>query len=166
MSDCPNVVMREHLPDLVNDRLAADARAKVEAHVASCAECRAELDLLRQVRAAAPSPRIDTARIAARIAPYRRPSALVLAARSWPVRAAAAIILVVGTTTIFQRDSATGPDTMLAIASPELAVGALTDISESDLRALADELGKLKAVTSTEPEVVVPSIGSGRGGGK
>ena len=58
-------------------------------------------------------------------------------------------------------------DSVLALGpSPELAVGTLADIPESDLRALAAELGKLQAVTSVEPEVVVPSVGRGSGGGK
>lgn len=165
MTDCPNVTMREMLPELVNDRLAADARTQVEAHIASCAECRAEVELLRQVRAAAPSPRIDAARIAANIAAYRRPSVLVLAARSWPVRAAAAVLLLVGANTVVRQNLASGPDTIVAMAAPEVAVGALADISEADLRALAAEFGTLRAVTSVEPEVVVPSVGGGAGGG-
>ncbi len=166
MSDCPNVTMREMLPELVNDRLAAGARAQVEAHIASCAECRAERELLLQVKGAAPAPRVDAARIAANIAAYRRPSVLVLVARSWPARAAAAVLLLVGANTVIKQNAASGPDTIVAMAAPEVAVGALADISEADLRALATELGTLRAVTSVEPEVVVPSVGGGARGGK
>lgn len=164
MNDCSNVTMREMLPDLLNDRLPAVTRAEVEAHVESCADCRAELELLRRIRAAAATPRIDAARIAAGIAPYRRPSVWATAARSWPLRAAAAVILVVGSAT-FLRQGGTSldqPDSVLAAsASPELAVGALTDIPESELQALAEEFRKLQAVTPAEPEVVVPGVGRG-----
>jgi hypothetical protein len=166
MSDCPNVTMREMLPELMHNRLAADARAQVEAHVASCAECRAELELLRRVRGAAPSPRIDAARIVANISGYRRQSVLGRAVRSWPMRAAAAVILVTAATTLLRQDSSMRPDSVVAIAAPELAVGTLADISESDLRALADALGDLRAVTPIEPEVVVPAVGGGSGGGQ
>lgn len=164
MNDCSNVTMREMLPDLLNDRLPAVARAQVEAHVESCADCRAELALLRLVRASVVAPQMDSSRIAAGIAPYRRPSVWLAAARSWPLRAAAAVILIAGSTTLLRQTGApvAQPDTVLAAAaSPELAVGALTDIPESDLRALAAELAKLQAVTSAEPEVVVPGVGRG-----
>ena len=169
MNDCPNVTVREMLPDLLNNRLPEVARAQVQTHVESCADCRAEFELLRRVRAAAPTPPVNAARIAAGIAPYRRASVFAAAARSWPLRAAAAVILIVGTATVLRQGNPAvdQPDTVLALApSPELAVGALADIPEQDLRALAAELGKLQAVTPSEPEVVVPSVGRGAGGGK
>jgi anti-sigma factor RsiW len=52
MTDCPNAEMRDRLPDLLHERLDAAARALVEAHVGSCADCRAELTLLRETRVA------------------------------------------------------------------------------------------------------------------
>src|SRR5262245_7458539 len=121
MTDCSNVTMREMLTDLLNDRLSSGARAEVGAHVKPCADCRAELRLVRSFRAASVTPAVDAARIAARIAPYRATPAWIRASRSWPVRAAAAIILVVGTATIMRNsDSAVGePDSLLASAGPE-----------------------------------------------
>ena len=114
MNDCSNVTMRELLPDLLNERLAAVTRAQVQAHVESCADCRAELELLRRVRAAAPTPQLDANRIVARIAPYRRPSLFTTAARSWPLRAAAAVILIAGTATVLRQGngSVDRPDTL------------------------------------------------------
>ena len=47
MNDCQNAEMRDQLPDLLHERLDAAARATVMAHVASCADCRDELALLR-----------------------------------------------------------------------------------------------------------------------
>ncbi|MEK7401251.1 MAG: zf-HC2 domain-containing protein [Gemmatimonadota bacterium] len=169
MNDCPNVTMREMLPELLNDRLEADARAQVQSHADACADCRAELELLRTVRASAPAPRVDAARISAGIAPYHRRSAWASAARSWPLRVAAAVILVAGTATIMRQGSASlgQPDTVLAAAaSPALSVGALADIPDQDLRALMTELGRIQAVTSSEPDVVVPAVGGSSGGGQ
>ena len=161
MNDCSNVTMREMLPDLLNGRLAAGARAEVEAHVASCSDCRAEFDLLRRVKASAVAPAVDVEGIAGSIAPYQAPSIW----KSWTVRAAAAVLLIVGTGTVMQfRGSVDQADTVLAAAAPaELGVGALADISDSDLQAIAAELSRMKAVTSAEPEVVVPAVGQSGG---
>ena len=165
MRDCDNVTMRELLPDLLHDRLAAGVRADVQSHVDGCADCRAELELLRRVKASAAEPRLDTPSIGARLRlrPYRRPSLFVSAARSWPLRAAAGVVLLLGTATVIRDRTANRPDSVVASAaqSPELSVGGLTDIPESDLRALAAEMARLEAVTSTEPEVVVPAVGRG-----
>lgn len=72
MSECPRDDMRDRLPDLLNERLDAATRAEVARHVASCAECAAELELLRSMRSAlAPAPRVDVRRIAAAVAASR-----------------------------------------------------------------------------------------------
>ena len=64
MFDCANVEMRELLPELAAGTLDASTRARVEAHVASCAECASELETLRAVRAAyANAPAIDVSRV-------------------------------------------------------------------------------------------------------
>lgn len=61
MSDCTNVEIRELLPEYLHDRLGATARARVDAHVATCADCAGELAVLRSVRQAyAGRPAIDT----------------------------------------------------------------------------------------------------------
>lgn len=75
MSDCANVEMRERLPELLHGTLPDALRRDTEAHVASCADCAAELELLHEVRQmldARPAPRIDTAAI---VAALPRPSA-------------------------------------------------------------------------------------------
>ncbi|HEX6807774.1 MAG TPA: zf-HC2 domain-containing protein, partial [Gemmatimonadaceae bacterium] len=60
MTDCSRGDMRDLLPDLLHERLDAATRAEVTRHVASCAECRAEVELLRSMRSAlAPAPRVD-----------------------------------------------------------------------------------------------------------
>ncbi len=165
MRDCPNARMRDLLPELLHGGLSESVRAEVQAHVDRCADCRAELALLRRVRDAIAAPLMDTSHIVASVPPYRAPSAFRRATRSWPLRAAAAVVLLAGGALV-ARDRAThigGADTLLAASrSPELAVGALADISESDLRSLLNELEKFEAMTPAEPAViVVPSVDRG-----
>ena len=65
MFDCANVEMRELLPELVAGTLDASARARVDAHVITCAECASELETVRLVRGAFAAPAVDTQRIVA-----------------------------------------------------------------------------------------------------
>lgn len=66
MFDCADVEMRELLPDLAAGSLDDSTRARVEHHVASCAECASELETLRLVRSAyAATPSVDVRRIVA-----------------------------------------------------------------------------------------------------
>jgi anti-sigma factor RsiW len=98
MNDCPKGEIRDLLPDLLHGRLSTSERERVEAHVATCALCDAELALLRDLRATMRRvPTIDTSAIAAAIPPYRAP-----ARRSWAGwRAAAAIATIaIGGTSI------------------------------------------------------------------
>jgi len=68
MSECTNGETRDLLPELVNGRLGAELQLAVEAHVAECAECAAELTLLRGLRPALMrGPVLDTKRIAAAV---------------------------------------------------------------------------------------------------
>jgi len=65
MTDCPRGDMRDLLPDLLHEQLDAATRAEVARHVASCAACAEELELLRSMRRAlSPAPHVDVGRIA------------------------------------------------------------------------------------------------------
>src|SRR3954462_1441635 len=73
-----NAGLRDALPDLLHGRLSTLDTATLSAHVESCAECRAELDLMRQVRASGViAPKINAASVSSRIAPYAGSSILV-----------------------------------------------------------------------------------------
>lgn len=75
MNDCMETGVRDALPDLLHGRLSSLDRATVTAHVEGCADCRNELELLKQVRGSGPIvSRIDVARIVAAL-PAPRPSA-------------------------------------------------------------------------------------------
>lgn len=97
MNRCSNSDIRELLPDLLHGTLAADARGRVEAHVATCGECREELDVLRTIKTAAVfAPRIDVDRVVRQIPPYRT----ILPVTERPVRTRAVSWLVAATMAI------------------------------------------------------------------
>jgi len=87
MRDCPNVEIRDLLPDFVHRTLADDAMARVTAHVASCADCRAEVALLRSAAAALRTrPAVNVAAIVRALpAPSGAPPRLVLEGREGTV---------------------------------------------------------------------------------
>jgi anti-sigma factor RsiW len=98
MNDCPNGELRDLLPDFLHDRLEAADRGMVEAHLAGCADCRAELGLLRELRGTLRrAPAVDVSAIMAAIPAYRAP-----ARRRWTGwHAAAAVTLIaVGGTSV------------------------------------------------------------------
>lgn len=83
--------IKELLPDLLHGKLDADARAQVEAHVASCESCAEELEVLRTVKSAAVFiPAIDVDRVVRQIPPYRA----IVPAREVPARSRAVAWLV------------------------------------------------------------------------
>lgn len=165
MNDCSNVEVREALPDLLHGRLDEITRRRVSSHLEECADCREELALLRDVRAAlaARAPGIDGQRIVGAIAPYRTPSR---AFRWWRVAAAAAVLLVGGGTVGVLSRTGGRPgrvDTVAAMTatSPELSVsGGLGDLDEADLKAILPEIDRLNAVPSSDPEPIGLSLGS------
>lgn len=80
MRDCTNADLRDLLPDYAFGTLPAGERVRVETHLATCADCRAELALLRAVRAARPESRVvDVSRI---VAALPRPNGSVAAERA------------------------------------------------------------------------------------
>jgi len=102
MNKCTEIDIREMLPDLLHGKLDASARARVEAHVASCEECTEELEVLRTVKSAAVFiPPIDVDRVVRQIPPYR---VIVPAAQapartrvvSWLVAASLAVVVLGG----------------------------------------------------------------------
>src|SRR6267143_566140 len=91
MNKCTEIDIREMVPDLLHGKLDADARARVEAHVASCEACTEELEVLRKVKSAAVFiPAIDVDRVVRQIPPYRA----IVPAREVPARSRAVAWLV------------------------------------------------------------------------
>ena len=116
MTDCPNGEIRDLLPDLLHDRLTGPSRAAVEAHVASCADCRAELSLLAQARATLRrTPALDLAAIVAAV-PAPRAAARRPSRSSWRI-AAAITAIAVGGTSVAIANRTPGPASPVAVAT-------------------------------------------------
>lgn len=165
MRDCPNVEMRERLPELMHGVLRANVAAEVRAHVAQCADCRAELELLERVRTVLVAPAVDTSRVVPKLPRYRQPSVWTRVVRSPQLRAAAAVLLMVGGFVAVRqtRDRGALPDTTVAVSiatgAAELSIGdTFQDLTDADLSAMLDEIAKLEPVTPDAPEYDVPSL--------
>jgi len=176
--------MRDRLPDLLNDRLAAIEQAEVVAHLAACADCREELELLRAIRAmlSAPTLRVDVASI---VRALPKSSSQTLRPRSqrrwadWRIAAAITVLAVGGSSVALinrthvatVRIDANGP----IVDSPSTSAveptpppntpsdepngglgmsGHLADLDDAQVQALINEIENMKAVPITEPEPV------------
>jgi hypothetical protein len=187
MRDCANVEMRDRLPDLLHERLAVALRLEVQRHVDGCEACAAELVILRTVVAATRAPTVDVARIVSVLPPYRVAPRWRRMAVSPRLRVAAALMILAGGTAVVATTMRDGREETLfagrgvgsiadsapnvgqtvavrtvASGATELAVGEpLHDLSDTELRALLDDLGTFDGMTSSETEVVPPSLERG-----
>ena len=158
MRDCPNAEMRDQLPAYVHGRLDAVAQAAVEAHLAPCADCAAELELLRSLRSAlsAALPVIDSQRIVAAVPQRGRASP---ASSRWGVtrwRAAAVLLFMAGASSLIVMSTTPTPDTgpvlRAATADAFSFAGGLSDLSEADLKQLLTEVDHMDAIPVEEPD--------------
>jgi hypothetical protein len=137
MTDCPNGDVRDLLPEYLHDRLTAAERRGMDVHLATCAACREELALLRDLRGTLRrAPAVDVDAIAAAIPAYRA-AAPRRAASGWRVAAAIVAIAVGGASVALihrvaspsvssvQREAAAVP-TSSAAGTPAPAGGAPT----------------------------------------
>jgi len=155
MNDCPNAEIRDQLPDLLHDRLDVSVRASVMAHVDTCADCRAELELLRGIHGMLVSrtPRVDVSYVVQALparAARRRP-----AWSDWRIAAAVTVLAVGGGSfAVLRQNSSPGPlDTMFA--APPAAQGTAAPIKDSSiLAARADTMPEGRA---SAPQHVVAS---------
>jgi antitoxin (DNA-binding transcriptional repressor) of toxin-antitoxin stability system len=187
MTDCPNGEIRDLLPDLLYGGLGAAERARVEAHLRDCVDCRDELELLRGMRGALRrAPAVDVDAITAAIPPYR-PAVPRSPSRSWGgwrIAAAVTLLAAGGTSVVVARNGAPVADRSpvavqrldsvpgyaradaavaddaprasragaKAAAPRELALtgGTISELDDSELAALIDDVGSLNAVTPAE----------------
>lgn len=190
MTDCPNGMMREQLPEYVHGLLSAADASRVDAHLEGCADCRAEVALLGKARVALSlgAPRIDVASVVAALpAPrvtLRRATRRFAVAASWRYAAAAALVLVVGSSALWRRAPG-GADQRVADSSSAVAVpetttsvspapeqqtdgitfgGGLSDLSLDDLQSLLGQMDSVKTLPSTNPESMTPIIALKEGG--
>jgi anti-sigma factor RsiW len=154
MNDCPNADVRDLLPDLVHGRLDQATRAMVESHVADCADCRAELALLRDLRAATGrTPALNLGAIAAAVPAYRAP-----VRRSWVGwRTAAAVTLVVagGSSIIVTRRIGHDLPDSAAVANPRAMEASSKPVPLKD----SVIVGPAAVTSSPRDPAAVPSTG-------
>jgi anti-sigma factor RsiW len=192
MRDCPDGAMRDLLPLYVSGRLDDADHSKVEAHVQACADCAAEVELLRAtVRAFEVAP-IDAASISAKI-PTARSARRTRPFHSQPLWRVAAVMtfMIAGTATVMVvRQPASGSlgiDTLASVSTPgaarettlALSNGSsarstatisfgnnLSDLTDEQLAALLSSLDRIDGSVSADPQVlvtpIVPDAGSGR----
>lgn len=180
MSDCLNIEVRERLPEWLHGTLPASERAVVDAHLATCAECAAELDVLRVAMAtlrARPVPRIDTRAIVAALPkPASRQAPRPSFASRWRIAAAITVMALGGMSLAVVRqyfghvptvdstiaitqvaESATArpatPDTPVAGQQVGLtAGGGFSELADDDLETLIGALDRLEAVPHVDPD--------------
>ena len=178
MNDCPRVEFRDRLPELVHERLDAVERAAVMAHVEGCDDCRAELELLRGMRAVlAVAPRVDIGRIVQSLpAPSPRlttkPKRRL---REWQLVAAGVVLFVGGVSlatlertrvridsgNVRRESTRVAPGKTPDSAAPgtvvtenELAIGGgLSDLTATELSNLLSDIEQLEPLPQTEPDV-------------
>lgn len=177
MNDCPNVEMRELLPDRIAELLPSGEAARVDAHLASCEMCTYEVTVLRAARATMQRRgQLDVQRVSLAVAsatragvPARRPSR----ASTWGGwRAAASIALVaVGATSVAVWNNAgSAPrDSVVAVSTPAATnAGATTNAgtgtganagAASTTRGLS-VAGGLSDLSDTELESLLGEIGT------
>jgi anti-sigma factor RsiW len=95
MNDCANAEIRDRLPDLVHGTLPPTESSAVELHLQGCADCRAEVVVIRGLRdmLVSRSRAVDVASIVSAL-PSRRGTSSV--SRGWRSswRVAAAVLIV------------------------------------------------------------------------
>lgn len=164
MSDCSNIEIREALPELLHGRLDAIQAAKVREHVARCAECAAELELLQRVqRAYSAAPAVNTAAIVAALPRSRARRTFSLGM----LRAAAAIVLLLAGTVIV-RSARTGSQNgknnqvVVTLDTPAVAVPGDTPVSPqrtaTQPRVLAMSLSELDDLDADEMESLLGAL--------
>ena len=184
MSDCPNVEMRETLPELLHGKLDAALASRVRAHVAVCAECAAELELLQRVqRRYATTPAIDTAAI---VRALPAPRARRASSLGWLKGAATIVLLLAGafvmravtsgsdglgdSTQMVLQPADTGPAVTQVADTPALrqralaprvlamSLSELDDLDAEELESLLGALDGIDAAPVAEPDSLIGSV--------
>lgn len=124
MNKCTASNLQEMLPDLLHGTLTPERRERVEAHLATCEECREEIEVLRTVKTATVfAPRIDVDRVVRQIPPYRsivplteRPASTRMV--QWLVAAALVVAAIGGGSLVLSRTRAGNAPSPVASTQP------------------------------------------------
>lgn len=172
------------MPEYAIGRLDLVLATEVEAHLAVCPSCAAELAVVRAAHNAFPAPKVDIAKIVSAL-PKPPSQVIELAPRiqkrarrftSWRIAATIATIAVGGVSVAMLQGILSDnkpPRAHLvsqkrpADAAPEatgLSVGGnLNDLSEQEMQTLLDQLDEMDAVPSAEPQPAVSGMRAAAG---
>ncbi len=164
MNDCVNAEVRDALPDFINHRLGELDTATMREHIASCADCRAEVAILQEIRSSARlAPKMDVNRIAMALSAY--PSITHAPSRSGSRRiwalAAAAVIMAVGGWAVSMRSVTTETTSVPSVAvtpAPAPQVAAAVNTGKTVAVAAPSKAAEKPAVKSTEVELASLSL--------
>ena len=181
MSDCSNIEIREALPELLHGRLDAIQAAKVREHIARCAECASELELLQRVqRVYSAAPAVNPAAILAALPRPRARRTFSLGM----LRAAAAIVLLLAGALVVRAvmsgsenassnqivdiplDTQAVPrDTPVSIqrTAPRprvlaMSLSELDDLDADEMESLMSALERIDAAPVAEPDTLMGSV--------
>lgn len=128
MIDCPEGEIRDLLPLLLAERLLPAERSAVEAHLAGCTACAAELSLLAEMRRALDaSPPVDVGAIV-RALPSPRPRVPGRVRGGWRTAAAITLLLAGGASLAVveqHRRSGAAPAGMVRASHPSPSAGSV-----------------------------------------
>jgi hypothetical protein len=165
MNKCTDNDIREMLPDLLHGALGAGAIERAEAHLASCEECRAELQVLRVVKSAAVfAPTIDVDQVVRRIPPYSRiVPAVEVPARSrlvsWLVAATVAIAFVgVGSMLVTRQGATTAPTSVTATLPSTTIPAELTPVASKTPASGTSPVGIASQLSHTHALAVAADV--------
>jgi anti-sigma factor RsiW len=133
MNECNNDDVRDLLPLLASGG-QVESPAAVEAHIAGCEACRAELALLKAARQALlRAPVVDVARIGRAVPAYSRtartdPGVIPIESRrtrtaAWRIAAAGLIVAAAGSALVVRQAGDGPPTSVVAAADTALSVG-------------------------------------------
>ena len=161
MNECMEREIQDLLPDVLHGTAGTAERARIETHLAGCAHCREELEVLRAVRSAAVfTPSIDVAGVVRKIPPY---GILVPAverrvrspAVRWLVAAAVGLVAIGGGSVFLTHGDAVEQQRIGAAPAASLFLASgLEDLSDGGLVQLMSEMNTFDALPSNEPEPV------------
>ena len=100
MSNDPCAYAKDGLPEYAAGVLEAERVATIESHLEACADCRAELELIRALRITRPEP--DAASLAGVQAAVRA-APRGASRRIWAWAAAASVVVALGTGVVWDR---------------------------------------------------------------
>jgi anti-sigma factor RsiW len=180
MSDCSNIEIREALPELLHGRLDAAQAAKVRAHIASCAECASELELLERVqRIYSVAPAVNTAAIVRALPRPRTRRTFSLGV----LRAAAAIVVLLAGALVIRAamsgsENGKGSQVVVTQDTPAvklqrdtqgvpiareprvlaMSLSELDDLDADEMESLMRALERIDAAPVAEPDTLMGSV--------